>query len=84
MQDQPISGGEVAPSDDAQRVVLALLLESRSAGLWSVAELAREIGSHVLAADAVVSLHAAGLVHRVHEFVFATRIATRFDELTRA
>ncbi len=83
MQDQPISGDALGASDETQRIVLALLLEPRPPGLWSVQELAREVGSQILAADAVVGLHAAGLVHRVHEFVFASRTAARFDQLTR-
>jgi hypothetical protein len=35
------------------------------------------------AAQALVSLHAAGLIHRLEDFVFATRSAMRFASLER-
>jgi hypothetical protein len=34
-----------------------------------------------MTAHALVSLHAAGLVHRCREFVFPTRAAARFHQL---
>ena len=81
MQDQR-SGVDVGRVDDeAEREVLALLLESRLPGPWSVWELGLEIGSEVAAADAVMRLHAAGLVHLCHEFVWATRPAARSHQL---
>ena len=36
------------------------------------------------AEDAIVGLNAAGLVHRIHEFVFPTRPAARFNQLEHA
>ena len=84
MQDQR-SGGDVEPADDdLERVVLALLLESRHPGPWSVRELAREVGGELQTTDAVARLHAVGLVHRCHEFVWATRPAARFHQLADA
>ena len=82
MQDQPSSAGVEQGCDRVERVVLDLLLDRDHRGPWSVAEIGREIGCELAAADAVVGLHAAGLVHRVHEFVFVTRTAARFDQLT--
>jgi hypothetical protein len=69
--------------DEAQFLVLLLLLEPGGPALWSVAELARELGCELAAAGALVRLHAAGLVHRREEFVWATRAASRFSELLR-
>jgi hypothetical protein len=81
MQDQPsdVDAGRV--DDQAEREVLTLLLESDLSGPWSVWELGLEIGSEVAAVDAVMRLHAAGLVHLCHEFVWATRAAARSRRL---
>lgn len=81
MQDQR-SGVDVGRVDDElEREVLALLLESGLPGPWSVWELGLQLGSEVAAADAVMRLHAAGLVHLCHEFVWPTRPAARSHEL---
>jgi hypothetical protein len=81
MQDQG-SGADVEPADDeVERGVLALLLESRLPGPWSAQELGLEIGSQLAATDAVMRLHAAGLVHVCHGFVWASRPAARSREL---
>jgi hypothetical protein len=82
MQDQPSSSGVAQGCARVERVVLALLLDPHCPGPWSVAELGRELGCELAAADAVVGLHATGLVHRVHELVFVTRAAARFHQLT--
>jgi hypothetical protein len=66
----------------AQKGVLGLLLGSESQRPWSVAELERERGDHLGTVDAVASLHAAGLVHRCGEFVFASRAAVCMDGLS--
>jgi hypothetical protein len=44
-------------------------------------ELALAVGEHGTAVLAVEELHAAGLVHRLGEFVFATRAVMRAREL---
>jgi hypothetical protein len=64
-------------------VVLSLLLDAGCAGPWSVEELAREVGCELLAADAVVRLHAAGLAHRSDGLVWPSRAASRFSQLLR-
>jgi hypothetical protein len=81
MQDQRSCTDVGATDDCVESVVLTLLLESKTAGPWSVPELARELGGELQATDAIARLHAAGLVHRCHEFVWATRSATRFHQL---
>ncbi|HYM53921.1 MAG TPA: hypothetical protein VES97_01055 [Solirubrobacteraceae bacterium] len=65
-----------------ERSVLGLLLCLEFRGPWSVGELVREIGNEQRVPEAVASLHAAGLVHRCEEFVWPTRSAARFSELT--
>jgi hypothetical protein len=81
MQDQP-SGVDVGRADDeVEREVLALMLESRLPGPWSVWELGLQLGSEVAAADAVMRLHAVGLVHLCHEFVWPSRPAARSHQL---
>jgi hypothetical protein len=51
---------------------------------WSVREIAQALRSELAAEDAVVGLHASGLVHRFSEFVFPTRSAARFNQLEHA
>ncbi len=70
-------------SDEVQFAVLVLLLDPAGPGVWSLAELAREVGWELAVTDAVVRLHAAGLVDRVGGFVCASRPAVRFCELLR-
>jgi hypothetical protein len=47
-------------------------------------ELASEVGSELLAIDAVAELRAAGLVHCCEQFVFPTRAATSTMELSES
>ena len=63
--------------------VLVLLLQAGAPSLWSLSELARELGCELAAARAVAGLHRAGLVHRCGEFVWPSRAASRFCELLR-
>jgi predicted transcriptional regulator len=81
MQDQPNPRDAAAELDQLERVVLHLLLEAGPPGILSEREIAQAIGSEDRAAYALVELHSAGLIHRLEEFVFATRAAVRFSEL---
>jgi hypothetical protein len=81
MRDKPSGVGIGRADDDVEREVLALLVESRLPGPWSLQELGLEIGSDLAATDAVMRLHAAGLVHVCHEFVWPTRPAARLHGL---
>lgn len=83
MQGQASAPAVGPRSDEAEFVVLALLLEQVGPAQWSLAELAREVGCELAVVDAVVRLDAAGLVHRAGEFVFAARPAVRFCQLLR-
>jgi hypothetical protein len=67
--------------DEMQQCVLCVLLAPVGSGLYSMHELGVAAGDHDAAGFAVVELHASGLVHRLGEFVFATRAAVRAREL---
>lgn len=47
-------------------------------------EVSREIGDPVEAADSLARLHGAGIVHRLQDFVFATRAAVEATRLSQA
>ena len=82
MQDHPIRS--VADQQDADDFnVLALLLDSDAQRPWSLDEIAQAIGDPIATADSLARLHGAGLVHRLHQFVFAARPAVRFDEIAQ-
>jgi hypothetical protein len=83
MQDQTSPREAAAELDQLERVVLHLLLDTRSPGILSEREVAQALGSEAHAAHALVSLHASGLIHRLEEFVFPTRAAVRFGQLER-
>ncbi len=66
----------------AEGAILGLLLNFEAGSLWSVEELVRQLSAPRLdVMDGLASLQAAGLIHRVDEFVFATRAASTFDRL---
>lgn len=66
----------------AEGAILGLLLNFDSGSLWSVDEVVRQLSaSRLEVIDGLASLEAAGLVHRVGDFVFATRAASTFDRL---
>jgi hypothetical protein len=77
-------GGCVAaePESQAEGAILGLLLNFDAGSLWSVEEVVRQLSaSRLEVVDGLASLQAAGLVHRVDDFVFATRAASSFDRL---
>jgi hypothetical protein len=66
----------------AQGAILGLLLNFEAGSLWSVEEVVRQLSTPRLEViDGLASLQAAGLIHRVGDFVFATRAASSFDRL---
>jgi hypothetical protein len=79
MQDQPnLSVSETEAQLD--RGVLNLVL-SEHPWPWRIDEIARELDNEANAEDAVCRLTASGLLHRVGEFVFPTRTASRAAEI---
>ena len=81
MQDQASAPAVELRVDDAEVLVLALLLAESGPVMWSVGELAREIGCEKQTVEAVVALRTAGLVNCCEQFVFASRAAERMADL---
>ncbi len=79
MQDQSNETPSEQDRRTEQTVLVMLLTDGQK--IWSLDEMVAEIGRRMETVDALASLQAAGLVHRCHDFVFATRSASRFDEL---
>jgi hypothetical protein len=76
--DSPLAATD---SDRIESTILEVLGAGESR-LWSVAEVGRQVGDELAAADALSSLHRDGLIHRTGDgFVFATRAAIRSSEL---
>ncbi len=69
-------GRDVGKEEDgADAAVLAMLLAEDAQRPWSLDEVALELGDRLRATDALNRLQAAGLVHRLGDFVFAARPA---------
>jgi hypothetical protein len=86
MHRNPIPGIAPDAAEDSFDGALLGLLIHHDTVLWSIAELSRSMSSSTHAAgvseapthqteDSIERLHAAGLIHRVGRFVFATRAA---------
>ena len=70
------------PERQAEGAILGLLLNFDAGSLWSVEEVVRQLSaSRLEVIDSLTSLQAAGLIHRVGDFVFVTRAASSFDRL---
>ncbi len=66
----------------AEGAILGLLLNFEAGSLWSVEEVVRQLSaSRLEVIDSLASLQAAGLIHRLGDYVFATRAASSFDRL---
>ena len=78
-QDQP--GQPHISEEQRENTVLNLMFCDASDYPWTVEELARTIEDRTGVIDALDDLAAAGLVHRIGEFVFPTLAARRADEL---
>ena len=80
MQDE----GTCTPAEDDEQTeatILCLLLSPKIQRPWAVDEVIREVGRPRDTTDAIARLHAAGLVHRLDGFVFASRAAVRLDSI---
>lgn len=66
----------------AEGAILGLLLNFEAGSLWSAEELIRQLSaSRLEVIDGLANLQAAGLIHRIGDYVFATRAASCFDQL---
>jgi len=68
---------------DAQveQAMLATLVSTEGHRPWSVHEMELEIGEHIAVIDGLRHLQSAGLIHRCHDFVWATRAAIVAEEM---
>jgi hypothetical protein len=83
MQEQRMSAGRPGAGrtdEDLDNLVLGLVLDDQS-WLWSIDEIGLELDDRLATSDAVTRLAAAGLLHRLGDFVFPTRAARRAGEL---
>jgi hypothetical protein len=81
-QDRPEQAKPPTVSErQREETVLNLLFAEEHGYPWSVEELVRMIGDRIGTVDAVCRLEAAGLLHRLGQFVFPTLAARRADEL---
>lgn len=67
--------------EQSDSAVLAMLICDQACPVWSMDEIMRTLGRSGDAIDSVCRLAAAGLVHRIDQFVFPTLAARRADEL---
>ena len=85
MREQRITGDSLDGSSTLKQALLGLLVQGHT-GIWTLAELDRQLcpssetepgsePSRIDVEDAVEDLHAAGLLHRLGTFVFASRAA---------
>ncbi len=81
MHDQPPRAQSGLHAEHIEHLVLHMLQEPGGPPMWSVAELASELGSETDAEAAVAHLRAAGLVHRQGPFVFPSRATMRMMQL---
>jgi hypothetical protein len=94
MHCKPIPGLVPGTAEDAFDLALLDLLLVDHPGLWSLSELSRSLSSSSQAVDghepathetedAIERLFAAGLIHRIGSFVFASRAAHTAQRLAR-
>jgi DNA-binding MarR family transcriptional regulator len=69
-------------SRSVEAAILGLLLNFDAGSIWAVEEIVRQLSAPQLeVVDAIAELEAAGLIHRLGDFAFATRAASSFDRL---
>jgi hypothetical protein len=77
--------GSCLADDDrrsAESAILGLLLNFDAGSIWAVEEVVRQLSAPRLeVVDGLAELEAGGLIHRIGDFVFASRAASSFDRL---
>jgi len=81
MHDERTLSAVDAEEAQMDAAVLALLLDDDAQRPWADAEVCLAVGDNVAGTDALDRLHAAGLIHRVSGFVWATRPALRSAQI---
>jgi hypothetical protein len=84
MHDEPSQITPQQETDLVENLVLQMMLDDHTPGLWTSDELAKAHGDPIATADALAGLHAMGLVHRHREFVWPSRAATRAAQIQNA
>jgi hypothetical protein len=91
MRDQRTPGATPDDPTHLKQALLGLVVDDRP-GLWSLAELDRHLTpsgatrggeepSRAATEDAVEDLYAAGLLHRIGQYVFASRAALEAERI---
>jgi hypothetical protein len=83
MQDEPIERDPQQRTDLDENLVLHMMVDDPTPGLWSVEELSKALG-RIRVADALPALHAMGLIHCHGDFVWPTRAAMRTIQIENA
>ena len=83
MHDEPNCPTPQQDADVRENIVLHMMLDDPTPGLWSTEELSKAAG-RIDTADALPALHAMGLIHRHGDFVWPTRAATRAAQVENA
>jgi hypothetical protein len=78
MHDQP-NQSTIERDNQTDSAILMVLLSETSHRPWSVDEIAREMGYDPT--DSLRRLYGGGLIHRMDDFVWATRAAAMADEI---
>lgn len=76
---------QITPADEDEMTdgaIFGLLSGCDDQRPWSVDEIARELGDHNRAVDGLARLYGSGLIHRMGEFVWATRAALAADAIS--
>lgn len=81
MSDENATAQPKHDPDDVEMCILGWLLDADYQRPWSIEEIQREYRNPVAAKDALDNLQGAGLIHRLGDFVFATRAAVRAEEI---
>jgi hypothetical protein len=79
MHDQP-NQSTIERDNQTDSAILMVLLSETSHRPWSVDEIAREMGYDPT--DSLRRLYGGGLIHRLDDFVWATRAAAMADEIS--
>jgi hypothetical protein len=79
MHSQPIGDPSLAERQH-DAVILDLLLIEHD-GIWSIDELKHQVGDPIGVEDAITRLGTLGLIHKLENFVFASRAAAHVHAL---
>jgi hypothetical protein len=81
MSDEKTTPTPAQQDQNADGNILCWLTQDDAQRPWSVEEIIREYGDRANAVDALARLYGVGLIHRMGEYVWATRAAIRADEI---